>query len=220
MRRLIWVPMVHTQDELDFEVLSGHEVEAQKLWEKIKAEIKKLNFDPKRVKIFVDGVTKGEEKRILMEKGPTAEISRSFVTLGAMVMATESPDLLADSDEIRTKALIAEDFMTEDKEDFTYYDDSISILTELKENTRLRDIFMAGQIDLNLHEDEVGFLFVGGAHRVQEYLSPDIKVEPLSQEFLDLFRKYESEYGFEKTLEGLKTTRDSFIPRYRGAERQ
>lgn len=177
MRRLIYVPVVHT--EIDMGSLGQqlrqeyirrygqqkweeHKNTVDAMWRGIENKLEELGLDYPRVKLYQDGLPCCEKELELVK-----DIARSgslnhqlilrLVEKGARVMGTEDPSLLLE--EYR------------------------SILSGSKDNVNVherlnkRDAFIAQRIQDTLAEGETGILFMGLIHRVDEKLPKDIQIE-------------------------------------------
>lgn len=217
--------MYHTKEETRFfvDVDAESEEEAQLMWDRIREGLRNLDVEFPRLKIFVDGFVKGTKRTFLSDGGPTAKTAKELVDQGATLMPTEKLKFLNKFENAETILLfqlsLAEDLELKGTDDYQLWDNILSSVTEVIKNTRLRDMAIAESIDNSLEEDEVGILFMGAGHKVQEHLPPDIKVEPISEEVMALNREFAPRYDFETVLEMAKTTRDSFAPPSRGPER-
>ncbi len=227
MRRLIVIPMVHTEAEIGYDFLSEEEKKnTELLWKQIREAIGNLDLDWKSVKLFVDGIVNAQDElEILRSSGPTAETIRMLVERrGTSIMPTEDADLCS-----KTSELVREAFSQSSKtkrvdlqgeKGFKVWDSALSMLKEVQENTILRDKAIAHNIDTGLRNDETGILFIGSAHNVQEHLPRDIQAEPISEDVFALRELLGDHTMIEKDIEEVRAIRDSFAPPSRGPERQ
>jgi hypothetical protein len=196
MRKLIIVRIVHTpadmgtmKDGLMEEGMAklGKEkwLENQrriaKFWVEAGQEIDGLDLDYRKVRVYQDGLPVGGEmaKKIVdetAEKGSmNYRIVRKMMDRGAVVEATESPELLIE--EYRhIKAILAARTPEEKMEAVRSYD---RIKDELM---RKRDAYIANRIDSTLKDGETGVLFIGAAHNVRPELAPDIEVTDMTED--------------------------------------
>jgi hypothetical protein len=196
MRKLIIVRIVHTpadmgtmKDGLMKEGMAklGKErwLENQrmieKFWAEAEQEIDDLGLDYRRVRVYQDGLPVGGElaKKIVdetAEKGSkNYRIVRKMMENGAVLEATESPDLLIQEYGYITAILTART-PGEKSEATRGYDRGKDELM------RKRDAYIANRINSTLKDGETGLLFIGAAHNVRPGLAPDIEVTDMTQD--------------------------------------
>jgi hypothetical protein len=175
MRRLIYVPIIHTEidmgtlgQQLRDEYLKRYGQEKWKehkrfvetMWKDIEARLEALGLAYQKVKVYQDGLPCcGKELELVKEVARGGSLNYQLllrlVEKGSQVMGTEDPLIL--QEEYR------------------------SIITGSKENVQerlnKRDTFIAQRIQATLLEGETGILFMGLMHRVDEKLPRDIQVE-------------------------------------------
>ena len=94
-----------------------------------------------------------------------------LIERGAQLVGTESTELLIKEYEAVKRSLADGNFHETDKPNESQQnDDTVSLLTQ-------RDCFIAQRIVETLHVGNVGILFIGLQHRVQDYLPGDLVVE-------------------------------------------
>ncbi|MBI2000308.1 MAG: hypothetical protein HYS69_03795, partial [candidate division NC10 bacterium] len=186
MRRLIYVPIVHTAADMgsQAEALEREHVRRHgrgewartrrlidEVWEGLRTRLLALNLDYRRVRIYQDGLPVcGRELDIVREVAQGG--SRNYALIlellsrGAVVEGTESPGLLREEYERIRSAIPAGQAREEDA-------------GEGERLLRQRDEFIGRRIDETLKEGEVGILFIGLMHRVDRFLAPDIEVQYL-----------------------------------------
>ena len=185
MRALIYFPIIHSPQDLgSLGQVSGNlrtnEQESNYLdavkhfWEMIAATIDDFKLDYKALKLYQDGLPVCEkEKEIVAEVAESGSQNyRLLQTLsgkGAVLMGTESPELLAKEYALMTQMLNAVD--------------STEICSE---NAQIllnqRDEFIAQRIDETLQDNEMGILFLGLLHNIETKLPKDILViQPLGK---------------------------------------
>lgn len=188
MRALVYIPILHTTSDMG--TLAGSMKEAyvkkfgkkkweehvrviDEMWKGIRQKIRQMNFPYRKVKVYQDGLPIcGMEKRIIAElakKGsPNHKLIQSMIRKGATVVGTEDPKLLlAEYGHIKK---IAEAKTHEERERLIHDFEKESALI-----LRQRDKKICHQIDSTLKKGEIGVLFIGLAHRVDELLPKDIR---------------------------------------------
>lgn len=186
MRRLIYIPIIHTELEMgsvathlreEYVLKFGEEKWEEhlklvnELWQWIKDKIEGLQLTYEQVRIYQDGLPLcGKELEIvqkLAERGSTNyKIILELINKGAKLEGTESKDLLL--------------------EEYNYIKDIATSSVKKKEQKKgskqlliRRDNYMAQRINKTLREGETGILFIGSEHQVDKYLPPDIKISYL-----------------------------------------
>lgn len=190
MRRLIYVPIVHTIVDMGStaEVLRQESIRRfgaerwaesrriiDEVWEGIRAKLLGLKLSWERVRIYQDGLpVSGRELEIARDVAAQGsknyQIVIELVQRGATLMGTESPELL--TQEYTHITRIAEAQSDAEREEATR-----SYATESAEILRARDAFIARRIAETLEEGEVGLLFLGMMHGVDRLLPEEIQVE-------------------------------------------
>lgn len=185
MRALIYFPIIHSPQDLGSlsqvasnirtnEQQNNYLDAVQQFWEMIGSTIEGLRLDYKTIKIYQDGLPVcGEIKEIVAEVAESGSLNhRLLQTLnqkGAMLIGTESPELLAREYALMTQMLCAVD-STE-----TCSEDAQTLLD-------LRDEYIAQRIDETLQNNEMGILFLGLMHNIEKKLPKDIVViQPLGK---------------------------------------
>lgn len=186
MRRLIYVPIVHTAADMgsQAEALEREHVRRHgrgewartrrlidEVWEGLRTRLLALNLDYRRVRIYQDGLPVcGRELDIVREVAQGG--SRNYALIlellsrGAVVEGTESPGLLREEYERIRSAIPAGQAREEDA-------------GEGERLLRQRDEFVGRRVGETLKDGEVGILFIGLMHRVDQFLPPDIEVQYL-----------------------------------------
>lgn len=186
MRRLIYVPIVHTAADMgsQAEALEREHVRrhgrgewartrrlVDEVWEGLRTRLLAMNLDYGRVRIYQDGLPLcGREPDIVREVAQGG--SRNYALIlellerGAVVEGTESPGLLREEYERIRSAIPAGQAREEDA-------------GEGERLLRQRDGFIGRRINETLKEGEVGILFIGLMHRVDRYLPPDVEIQYL-----------------------------------------
>jgi hypothetical protein len=190
MRRLIYVPIVHTMVDMGStaETLRQESIRRfgaerwaesrrviDEVWEGIRAKLLGLKLSWERVRIYQDGLpVSGRELEIARDVAAQGsknyQIVIELVQRGATLMGTESPELL--TQEYTHITRIAETQTDAEREEATR-----SYATESAEILRARDAFIVLRIAETLEEGEVGLLFLGMMHEVDRLLPEGIQVE-------------------------------------------
>lgn len=196
MRRLIYVPIVHTManmgseaEALEEEYIKRYGAEGwarsrriiEEVWEGIRGRLLSLSLDYHRVRIYQDGLpVSGKELEIAREvarKGSkNYEIILWLIEQGATLEGTESPILLLEEYHAIKRITQAEDEAERKAAEEKYAQESARILKE-------RNQFIARRIDETLKDGEVGLLFIGILHQVDHLLPKDIEVTYLIHRF-------------------------------------
>ncbi|MEK6766713.1 MAG: hypothetical protein AABY49_10880 [Planctomycetota bacterium] len=192
MRKLIYVPIVHTETDMGSVSESLKEKYIEKygqskwldhvnkidsLWDCIEGELDALGLCYKNLKIYQDGLPNcGVEEKIVRdvaEKGSkNYKLLIKLLGKGAHLIGTEDPKLLIEEYKIIQHALN----QTKEK--------SKDIIDKYKEKAEKqlseRDKYISKRIDETLKDNETGILFIGIMHKVNEFLPKDIKVDFLN----------------------------------------
>jgi len=193
MRRLILIKIVHTSADMGSmgeglvkegmakmgrEKWLENQGKIEKFWDDLEKEIDGLGLDYSKTRIYQDGLPCGGELglRIVRETADKGSknyrIVRKLIERGAVIEATESPELLRKEYE-HIKALITAKTPEEKADAARRYE---QIKDELMQE---RDAYIAKAIDISLKDDETGLLFIGAAHNVIPRLAKDIEVKSL-----------------------------------------
>jgi len=190
MRRLIYVPIIHTMvdmgsraEALRQEYIRGFGAERwalsrrviEELWEGIGAKLLDLALPWERVRIYQDSLpVSGKELEIAREVAAQGsknyQIVMELVRRGARLMGTESPELLIREYAHIKRIADAETDAEREEAMRRYAAESPEILKE-------RDAFIARRIADTLEDGEVGLLFLGMMHEVDRLLPEAIQVE-------------------------------------------
>ena len=191
MKKLIYIPIVHTEIDLGSlnEELKKHYLEKYGLkkwnehvngilhiWEGLKERIKKLKLDYKKVKIYQDGLPVcGKEEKIAKDlaskKSPNHELVWWLIDQGATLCGTEDPELLLQEYQL-LKDIQGANTQERKKMIESYEKEAHQLLKK-------RDAYIAQRIHETLKEDEVGVLFIGLLHRVDELIEPQVSISYL-----------------------------------------
>jgi hypothetical protein len=181
-RRLFHVPVAHTPADMGMlgqrlPAPPEQEPFADGWWQDISRKVKSLRQDWRSTKVYQDGLPDVAEEmveRIVRQvESPNYELLRWLKAQGAIVLGTESWELLAEEYEHLRAILVAEETAQKQQAVENYSQRALVLLEE-------RDGYIARRIDSTLGEGESGVLFLGLAHQVVKRLPQDIAVITLS----------------------------------------
>lgn len=184
MRRLIYIPIIHQEvdlgslsDELQKAYIAQYGLKKWRqhlrtvdaLWQQIRERIFNLGLDFRRVKLYQDGLPAAGDPleiiRTLADRGSqNHQLLLDLVAAGGQVVGTEDPNLLLEEYHQLKNGLRRGQHQSQDR------------------LMRDRDKYIARQIDETLHEGEIGMLFMGAMHKVDELLPEDMEVSYLLPE--------------------------------------
>lgn len=193
MRRLIYIPIVHTNSDMGSlasaleqstaavcgeERWERHKATASHFWQMMSDYLETL--DTRNLKVYQDGfVSDGDLGKKIIEEGvrrgsKNYEIILNLLNRGAKIISTEDMALLQEEYGYISQIMKAK---TPSQRRLAYkeYESRKSQLT------RERDRFIAETINQTLENDEVGLLFIGAYHDVVPHLTKDIAVEQLKE---------------------------------------
>jgi hypothetical protein len=191
-RRLVWIPIIHTQ--VDQGSMSEsirklyvrkqgqrkwdqHVRAIEKKWSQIEVSIDDLNLSYSSVRLYQDGLPVcGQEAAIVDELARAGSRNHGLllklVGKGARLTGTESPELLLEEYELARHVLVSLESHRGSAAASSQRERSKSLLER-------RDRFIARRIDETLEPNETGLLFLGLLHSLKGYLPPDISVRRL-----------------------------------------
>ena len=189
MRKLIYVPVVHTQADMGSlqsavkrEFLARYgEDDWQKLdeavrefWEGLQQRIAQLQLEYPKTYVYQDGLPVcGKEVRIVTELAQQGSRNHRLVLWlverGANLVGTESPELLLEEYDLLRKVFSAPDAGHRTAAATAYNERAGELLAQ-------RDEYVRRRIDDTLPDEGVGVLFIGLTHHVDEGLPDDIRV--------------------------------------------
>lgn len=175
MRRLIYVPIIHTEADMGSlkELLKQkyikqigeraweeHKKTVEEMWQGIEKGLEALGLPYPKVKLYQDGLPCcGREpelvKELAAEGNPNYQLLLKLMEKGAEVVGTEDPTLLLEE----------------------YRSLHEGPRGDAQARLKKRDTFIAQRIHHTLKEGEIGILFLGLLHRVDKELPSDIPVE-------------------------------------------
>ncbi len=195
MRRLIHVPIVHSQTDLgplqdrvrQAYIEKGGE-QAWKasrealveFWQAIEQAMDRLTLEYASLRLYQDGLPVcGQEVKIVhdlaQQGGANYRILLKLTGRGAKIEGTEDPDLLRKEYE-----LIMTDLSAGRRNESAGTDKAESAAT-FRDLLDRRDRFIAQRIDKTLQPSETGVLFLGALHHATEMLPDTIQVTSLSE---------------------------------------
>jgi len=185
-RRLVYIPIVHTLADmgalgapirsvklsaLGRQGLAHNAAVVEKMWEEIEGAAGNLPVSPGTVRVYQDGLPVcGHEREIVAELAAAGSRNHkllvSLQSRGAVLMGTESPELLVEEYQLASAALAAGRAS------------HVKMRRAPLRDTLLerRDRYVAGRINGTLGAGETGVLFMGMLHEVTRYLEPGILV--------------------------------------------
>jgi len=202
-RRLIWVPIIHTEVDLGRmreQVKAAHVRrlgrakwekrvrEVDRLWDAIRARIESLRLDWSRVRLYQDGLPVcGQEERIVADMARAGSRNHGLLTelmqRGATLMGTESPDLLLEEYTLARRTVSEQQAAGEGQAgEAQTGGEAATGRQQADRHRRLlqrRDAYIARRIDETLRPGETGLLFLGMLHGAVNHLPPDIEVSRL-----------------------------------------
>lgn len=183
MRRLLYIPIIHTEEDLGSLALelacqsaalcgqeqwAEHQEMARRFWQSIADYL--CSLDAACLRIYQDGLAAGGEaaRRVVEEAArrgsPNYRLLQDLVGRGAVIRKTEDPTLLLGEWQDLARAL---------KDAGRGYQKGRDRLMEA------RDRFIARTINETLQPGEMGVLLLGADHGVFPYLDRNIQVQPL-----------------------------------------
>lgn len=188
-RCLIWVPIIHSQEDLGRlreavrqqhtkrhgdKHWDQHVRAVEAFWRELRSRVAGLGLDPKRTRLYQDGLPVCPQAEAIVADlaGAGSENHRLLVEMaaaGATVEGTESPELLLLEYQLALQTLGANGagVVAATAEEFA------RLGRELLER---RDRYIADRIDETLHPGETGLLFLGLLHEPGPYLPVDIRL--------------------------------------------
>ena len=184
-RTLLYFPVIHTQADmgalaeslerikvsmLGKRRLAQNAIRVDKMWQEVEQSVESLSIVPGKVRVYQDGLAICEhESQIVSDLAQAGSRNHKLLlrleSRGAILMGTESPQLLVEEYHLTTTALASLTAAGARR----YQQASAALLEK-------RDRYIADRIDTTLATNETGILFLGMLHNVQAYLAPDIEV--------------------------------------------
>jgi len=187
-RTLIYLPIVHTQDDMGAMKesvaratlekmgragLARKTAAIDKMWTEIEAAIEALALSFDRVRLYQDGLPVcGREAEIVTELAQAGsrnhQLLLRLMAQGAVLMGTESGELLVQEYQLARQSLTTRQPRAA----------GVAAASRAFRDALLkrRDRFMAKRINDTLKDGETGILFLGMLHSLEQFLNPDVKV--------------------------------------------
>ncbi|MFH1336645.1 MAG: hypothetical protein ABII96_09030 [Candidatus Zixiibacteriota bacterium] len=192
MKRLIYVPVIHTEADMGsvaeplkkeyiqrygLKRWNEHIDTIHSMWLGIRQKIFVLGLDYKKTKVYQDGLPVCDKELAIASDLAKAgnenyQIVWELIQRGAKLMGTENPQLLLEEyNYIKDVAQI--DALEEKEKAIKEYEKKAADILER------RDQYIADRITMTLKDGEIGILFIGMRHRVDEKLPEEIGVSYL-----------------------------------------
>jgi hypothetical protein len=188
-RRLIWIPIIHTQADLGNMAESvrtlyvrkkgsakwaKHVADIDRLWRGIRTRIEKMHLDYAKVRLYQDGLPNcGHEEQIVRDLARAGsqnhQLLADLMEKGATIMGTELPELLLEEYNLAREALVASGGGQPRKASPRQSQISKAVLER-------RDRYMAERVAQTLQPGETGLAFLGVLHSLAGRLPPDIEI--------------------------------------------
>ena len=188
-RRLIWIPIIHTEADLGNMAESvkslyvrkmgrakwaKHIADIDRMWRGIRTRIEKMHLDYAQVRLYQDGLpTCGHEEQIVRDLARAGSQNHGLLAdlmeKGARVTGTESPDLLLEEYNLAREALLASDRRESPEAAARRSALGKAILEK-------RDRYIGARIAETLQPGETGVIFLGMLHSLVGRLPRDIEV--------------------------------------------
>lgn len=192
MRKLIYVPVIHTEADMGsvaeplkkeyiqrygLKRWEEHTGAINSMWRGIRKKMFDLGLDYKKTKVYQDGLPVCNKELAIASDLAQAgnenyKIILELVQRGAKLVGTEDPGLLLEEYNYIKAITRINDLEEKGKAIKKYEKKALDIL-------KRRDKYIANRIRKTLMEGETGILFIGMRHKVDEKLSKDIKISYL-----------------------------------------
>ncbi len=192
MKRLIYVPVIHTEADMGsvaeplkkeyiqrygLKRWSEHIDTIRSMWLGIRQKIFALGLDYKKTKVYQDGLPVCDKELAIASDLAKAgnqnyQIVWELMQRGAKLMGTENPQLLLEEYKY-IKNIAQIDALEKKEKAINEYEKKAADILER------RDQYIADRITLTLKDGEIGILFIGMRHRVDEKLPEDMGVSYL-----------------------------------------
>jgi hypothetical protein len=172
MRTLIVIPIIQSEKEMG-SLFGGQLRSADEVWSGIRRMLAKLELPYASVRLYQDALPLCEKERDIVKEiaargSKNHQVLVELMEQGARLVGTEDPHLLLQEYQSLQGALGGGRQGSEDQRD----DQSRRLLSG-------RDRFIAERINATLSAGEIGLLFLGLAHSVEQFLDADILVRRL-----------------------------------------
>jgi hypothetical protein len=189
IRRLIYVPILHAQDDAgraasnvsenerirkSKESVGADRAAVEHMWQGIAVKIAELNLPWEKTRIYQDGTPVcGNEAALaerLAERGsPNYSFLMKLMKKGAVLEGTEDMELLIREYDLLNKLLMKKAVSDRESVNSEYQEKSRALLV-------LRDQFIAERISATLQEGEFPIVFMGVMHRLDKLLEKEFQV--------------------------------------------
>lgn len=195
MRKLIYIPVIHTEADLGslatqlYHKKIPHSAEKKRVnhvqtvlayWTAIETFFETFDLPADGVKIFQDGMfADGDLAVAILKEGiksgsRNSKIVQKLIDRGATLIKTEDYRLVkAEYDQIQ-RIVKAPNL-------FWQYFQLLKYKLQKQAFLKKRDRFIAATIDECLHSDQLGILFIGASHHIIQNLPGDIEVTQLKE---------------------------------------
>ena len=188
-RRLIWVPVIHTQADLGNmsesvknlyirrmggEKWARHIKTIHEMWQRIRREVEGLDLDYRTVRLYQDGLPDcGHEAQIVASLAKAGSHNHRLLLKltkrGARITGTESPQLLLEEYELARRLLIGAGSHQRPRP-------APHRVQQDRHMLDMRDRYIAERINKTLKPGETGVIFLGMLHSLTGRLASDIEV--------------------------------------------
>jgi len=194
-RKLIYFPIIHTQDDMGSFSEAVKEATIRKLgkksfqdnvrlinkiWGEIDRAVNSLDLKAGKVRLYQDGLPVcGRELEIVKEIAKTGSLNHRLLLRllkrGAILMGTESAELLVEEYQLVKQILAADNIEEAARIEASQKASSDALLKK-------RDQYIAERINNTLDYGETGILFLGMLHSLENLLNKDIQaIYPIYQ---------------------------------------
>jgi len=195
MRQLYIIPIIHSRHDLgsleqpirdaknqftSASTMDSNQRVVDFFWNELRNGIESWRLDYSTAIVFQDALPfTGHPDRILEHRivdelatkgSANHKLVQWLIAQGATLEGTESTELLLREYDVVRKSLAEGVHRYDEPADSAATGETIETLLNQ------RDRFIAGRIDETLNANQVGILFIGMQHRVQDYLQPDFQV--------------------------------------------
>ncbi|UOA09597.1 hypothetical protein [Methylobacter sp. S3L5C] len=185
MRALIYFPIIHSPEDLGTLDKAVSDLRTDKqtdnylaavehFWAMVETTIEDFGLDYTSLKLYQDGLPVcGKEKQIVVDVAESGSKNYKLLQIlmqkGAVLMGTESPELLVQEHALATKLL----------QPRKSTESSLEVAQILLNK---RDEYIAQRIDKTLQDNEMAILFLGLMHNIETKLPKDIVlIQPLGK---------------------------------------
>lgn len=188
-RRLIWIPIVHTEADLGQMAepvrnlyvrkmgrarWAKHVADIDRIWRDIRVRIEGLHLNYSTLRLYQDGLPVcGRETQIVQDLAragsPNHQLLADLAGRGATIMGTESPDLLLEEYRLASETLAVSGRAAPPRARPCQGGAGKALLER-------RDRYIAGRIAETLQPGETGLVFLGLLHSLAGRLPRDIEM--------------------------------------------